>query len=919
MASFSQSQVSANYAWLEATTGYSNPPTARSHIPSSAQQSYTGPTAHYRVGSASPGGINRGRPLPSGGAQASFTADPFVKYQPGYEPSVPRITHPRPTSGISPSVSPRPYTYTPKTVAPYGNVASNPGTATRTYNHPQASAFNPQYSTGTTAPKTTVTPRAPRGPVASWNAAARAGANATSATAANLATRLNGMTTSQALGALGLAGVASGSISNAQITAQNQAITYSGSIPANYATAYGAKIPFGTGPSTGSNLPGISTPTGAAPGAGAVATGAAAAGAGLAALSGWLGEGVVAVGPLPPPVPAVDFDPQEGGDFADRGGVKIRGYSGVFNTWQTAVVDSYWVETRSGSTSSTYPRGIEDIHGVVTGGGGLPQIIIAGIVRFASNYWYTFTISEPDGTPIDLADLGTPGTESQSAPRSVPDPLAAPPNTRDTNNPPRTPAPARTTTPRRTPTAPKAPPLNLPSPQPIPPGILPAGDPLNPPAPVENPTAPTTPPQADPQTVPKPTPTTPPSNTPRQLPRETGTGTGTQVIDTPTGPAEVATPPGGLAEQPTGTTITTVKPLPEQDDSWYIPPLLIGGGLAIGTAIATGLKVDDPTTPGKFTQAPKAPTPPKIDTPTDSKCRCNGPILSAIGSQAAGNAAVQAQLARIEANQNNPVSGFAALQVGQAGILGLLQSVNTFMRKAWEMTRMQKVLDVLTFIGVMHNVSMLSRDVGETFFQVLSQGIQAVGIRDEEDNPIDLYSTFTGGLETFLRNVLGSDVYDGINEAWNKANRIVTTAGSVIWTIRSISDASLDLMEWVAENTGKIGNSLKRWGVVGEHDYPWMSERAQARNRLRSRFNKVTETLENAEDRISVYGQATSGFIELQEETSELTQNFSQFKDSVINGIPDPWDDNVPIKTVYDGDKALSEAPEIPVSDSQKG
>jgi hypothetical protein len=857
MATFSQSQVSANYAWLEATTGYSNPPAARSSIPASARQSYVGPTAHYRVGSASTGGINRGRPLPKGGLPRPYQ-------------STGNTWADRPNAGKT-SAMPN----------PYGSQNTYP---TRPQTIPQPPRVRPQLS-----------PKPARGPVAAWNKAARAGGNATSAAAAAINNSLTGISPAQAVSALGLAGIAAGSVSNAYTQVQNTANQYSGSTSAAVATAYGANIPFGTGPASGPSNAWVAAP-GAAPGAGAVATGAAAAGAGLAALSGWVDSGAAA-GPAQAKVTGPYMGVLEYAWSGRTSGVSTKTVRSDFvieyrhNPDQAGTSsENEWVAVWEGgeqgllnSKHSTY-----EITPLSFNGGPLPS---------------------PETEQESPLNLSRPSTQS----------LLNPSSTRDTSNPPRTPAPARTTTPRRTTTAPTSPPLTLPSPQPIPPGILPENDPLAPPAPVENPTAPSNPPQADPTNVPNPTPTTPPSTTPQYTPQAPGDYTGTEITDTPTGPAEVAIPPGGMVEQPTGTTITTDKPLPERDDSWYIPPLLIGGGLAIGTAIASGLKVDDPTTPGKFTQAPKAPTPPRIDSPTDNPCKCNGPILSAINGQAANSAAIQSHLTRIEANQNNPLSGFGALQAGQAGILGFLQTMNTFLRKAWETTRIQKALDVLTWIAVMHNAAMLSRGVGETFLEIVGQGAQAVGIRDEEDNVIDVPSMVYNGIENGLRALLSDAVYEGTAEWWNKANRIITTASAVIWSVRSIGDASLDLLEWVGEHTGRIGNALKRWGVVGENAYPWMSERPRAVPRSRQWLNRVSGALETVEDRISVYGQATSTIIDVQQEGQETIENIGRFTDSIVNGIPDPWDDNVPVQTVHQQDKAESEAPDIDPADTQKG
>lgn len=287
---------------------------------------------------------------------------------------------------------------------------------------------------------------------------------------------------------------------------------------------------------------------------------------------------------------------------------------------------------------------------------------------------------------------------------------------------------------------------------------------------------------------------------------------------------------------------------------------------------------------------------------------------------------IQAKATATQQQASNPTTGFTGLygigiesRVKLGETFTLLQTVNNFMQTAWRATRMDKVLNLLTFIGVMHNVGMLSRDVGSTFLQLVSQALQAVGIRDEEDNPINVEDVVGDSIEMLLRRVFGNAIYEGVGEAWNKANRIISSASAIIWTVRSIADSSLDLMEWIGENTGRIGNALKRWGVVGERSYPWMSESAQAQGRWRSRFSKVNDTLENAEDRLSVYMQATSTVIELQEETQELGEQWGNFRESVEEGIPDPWADNGPIADQYAADQAVSDGPDVPPAAAQKG
>lgn len=251
-------------------------------------------------------------------------------------------------------------------------------------------------------------------------------------------------------------------------------------------------------------------------------------------------------------------------------------------------------------------------------------------------------------------------------------------------------------------------------------------------------------------------------------------------------------------------------------------------------------------------------------------------------------------------------------------IITRLETLSNFLRKAWETTRIQKVLNVMMFVGVMHNVLMLSRDVGETFGYLIGNMLNVFGIEDEEGNSIDVVSWFGSTVEGTLRSLMGDDLYEGTREAWNKASSVLRAASMVIWTVRSIMDSTLDLMEWVGENTGKIGNALKRYGVVGERSYKWLAERAEVRNRFRKRFNRVTDTLETTEDIASSFSTATGNVLEIQQETGELVENSQAFWASTREAVPDPWVDNQPVADEAAAAAAASESPDITANDADK-
>lgn len=226
-------------------------------------------------------------------------------------------------------------------------------------------------------------------------------------------------------------------------------------------------------------------------------------------------------------------------------------------------------------------------------------------------------------------------------------------------------------------------------------------------------------------------------------------------------------------------------------------------------------------------------------------------------------------------------------------------NVMNFMKKAWEMSRIQKVLNALTLITVLHNATMISRDVGETLGYALSQGLDVLGINDEEGNPLDINGWFGDQVNNFFEGIFGAERWHGLNETWNKANRVIQSATNIVWTLRSINDGTQEVMEWIGENTGKIGNALKRSGVIQERSYPWMAERVRAQDAYRRKMGKILDGLESAENVASSYAEVTSNVNEIADEISELGEQRQRFNDSVRDFAPGADPDNSDIPQTY--------------------
>ncbi|WP_346289946.1 hypothetical protein [Sphaerothrix gracilis] len=280
--------------------------------------------------------------------------------------------------------------------------------------------------------------------------------------------------------------------------------------------------------------------------------------------------------------------------------------------------------------------------------------------------------------------------------------------------------------------------------------------------------------------------------------------------------------------------------------------------------------------------------------PPDSKCPCSKGT----------NAKLDDILGRLGDNGIVPA-------VGDAGILAKLQQMDSFAKKAWETTGLQKAVNVLTLLSALHNAYYLSQDVALTFGEFVSLGLDVVGIEKEDGSPIDVNQAVGNAISNMLNNALGEQLVTDISNTLTRANRIYQSGANIMWTLRNIQDTTADAIEMSANNTGKIGNALKRSGVVDALSYQWMSENVQVRDQYRAKVNRWYEGIEGVEDRFSTLYGVTSNVREIQEEFDYLGDARADFAQNIADAIPKEIPDNTPIQDDFNDSKVASESPDL--------
>ena len=200
-----------------------------------------------------------------------------------------------------------------------------------------------------------------------------------------------------------------------------------------------------------------------------------------------------------------------------------------------------------------------------------------------------------------------------------------------------------------------------------------------------------------------------------------------------------------------------------------------------------------------------------------------------------------------------------------------LQRIQGFAQIAWKATRADKIVNALNTLLIVHNAMMLSNNIASTISEALNLGLEALGIRDEEDKIIDIGGAVRGKLTSILQSWFGEEKYRQLTLRLASANRIYQSGANIVYGLRNVFDAGQYLVENISENVAFIGNALRRDGVVRENSYRLMPTDVNSTSRLLYR-------LEAANDVVDVIEEIASDAKDITEEIGELRENQKQFE-----------------------------------------
>jgi peptidoglycan hydrolase CwlO-like protein len=230
-----------------------------------------------------------------------------------------------------------------------------------------------------------------------------------------------------------------------------------------------------------------------------------------------------------------------------------------------------------------------------------------------------------------------------------------------------------------------------------------------------------------------------------------------------------------------------------------------------------------------------------------------------------------------------------------------------------EVVNKSQILNVLTYISVLHNAYMLSNSLSQTLFSAIGNSLSALGLKDTSQDPAG--TPFNVGkivgdwTETFFKSVFGVATVNGIKADWKKYNRVYQAAAQVVNSVQSIGHSILGALEVVGSHVAKIGNALQKFRVVSEKAYSWMNPTPSFQNRFFT-------TLQQTQEVVSQIDQVSSEVISVQENITQM----GKLKEELDNSLKQETDSKqaaaIPEATVTKDAaaavKVASKSPTIP-------
>lgn len=203
-----------------------------------------------------------------------------------------------------------------------------------------------------------------------------------------------------------------------------------------------------------------------------------------------------------------------------------------------------------------------------------------------------------------------------------------------------------------------------------------------------------------------------------------------------------------------------------------------------------------------------------------------------------------------------------------------LKATKQFLETAWNATGMDKILNAFNTVLALHNATMLSRNLGGSIGDVASSLLNAIGVKDSNNEEINVNEFVTARIQSIVNTVIGEQNAQALSTGFNSFNRILVAAQGVVSATRAIKDALQNGQEIIANRVGFLGNSFMEQGILEEDSYPWNDTNIS----FRRSFNSFITRVQSVQEVVDEINELVQSGIEVGENVQQISESIEAFQ-----------------------------------------
>ncbi|MBK1987285.1 hypothetical protein A0J48_007005 [Sphaerospermopsis aphanizomenoides BCCUSP55] len=187
-----------------------------------------------------------------------------------------------------------------------------------------------------------------------------------------------------------------------------------------------------------------------------------------------------------------------------------------------------------------------------------------------------------------------------------------------------------------------------------------------------------------------------------------------------------------------------------------------------------------------------------------------------------------------------------------------------------------RAMNLLTLGVTIHNAAMLSQSVVTTLTQAMQNVVDLIGVKDDQDNPVELSTLINNSITGAIQFVVGKENYDYWIKQWNYYNRIYQATANLFSSLLSMGDTIVNALNTISGQNAKVANALRLWGVVGEKAYGWFNPSPNFNNPMLTKLQSLQDTASTVEQVSQEPLNVKSAKEQLESESATLADTLAQ-------------------------------------------